>query len=207
MDRNIHLSENPLGYLLPEMQSIRELARNQRIRCRLAIAENRIPDAIEIIAQQVTLSHHLGMDDFLVSNLVGCAALRIALDDTMLLIQHPDCPNLYWALAQLPSPLVSPDQCLAVEKQLGLLQVPKLREIDTTLRPPSYWTEFIEEFARRTTELDLYTNDNSGPTNIISKAQGELRVQSIRKSIEENVPQAKAYLISRGILTAEAVSM
>jgi len=203
MHRNIHLSDNPIGYLLPEMQSIRELARNQSIRCRLAIAEDRIGDAIEVIGQQVTMSRHIGMDDFLVSYLVGSAALRIALDDTMLLLEHAECPNLYWAFAQLPDPLLSPERCLAVERQFLNMQVPRLKDIDTTLRSPEYWTDFVADFAEQTSVIDRY-NDGSEMV-VISKDQGEQRFKSIQKSIEENAPQAKEYLLSRGILAKDSI--
>ncbi|MCH7728264.1 MAG: hypothetical protein IH991_17565, partial [Planctomycetes bacterium] len=51
MDRNFREVDDPIGYLLPEIQNLRELARTQSIRCRLAIAEGRIDDAIATIEQ------------------------------------------------------------------------------------------------------------------------------------------------------------
>lgn len=203
MHRNIHLSDNPVGYLLPEIQNIRELARNQTIRCRLAIAENRIDDAIEIIGQQVTMSRHIGMDDFLVSYLVGCAVLGITLDDIMLLQEHAKCPNLYWAFAQLPSPLLDPDRCIAFERQFLYLQIPKLKEIDKTPKSAAYWTEFIADFAKRTSEIDQYNEEINPP--VVSRVQGDKRVEAIQKGIEESVPQARDYLLDRGILTKESI--
>jgi hypothetical protein len=203
MHRNLQLSDNPIGYLLPEMQAIRELARNQRIRCRLAIAENRIDDAIEIIGQQVTMSRHIGMDDFLVSYLVGCAVLGIAIEDTMLLQEHAECPNLYWAFAQLPNPLLDSTRCLAFERQFIYLQVPKLKEVGTDVKSPAYWTEFVADFSKRTSDIDQY-NEGTEIT-IVSKVQGEKRMESIQESIAANVPQAKQYLLDRGILTMESM--
>jgi hypothetical protein len=52
MDRELHEIDDPIGYLLPEIQSIRQLARTQKLRCRIAIAEDRIDDAIAITGQQ-----------------------------------------------------------------------------------------------------------------------------------------------------------
>ncbi|MFN7731808.1 MAG: hypothetical protein ACK5OB_07895 [Pirellula sp.] len=203
MNRNLALSDNPVGYLLPEMQTIRELARTQRIRCRLAIAEGRVDDAIEIIGQQLTMSRHIATDDFLVSHLVGVAILGIAMDDTLHLITHENCPNLYWAFAQLPDPLVASERCLAFERQFVYQQIPKLKEIDATPRPQSYWTEFVAEFADRTVELDRMSEGSDRA--MISKVQGDGRLKSIRNSIEGNVSQAKEYLLSRGIVTPQNV--
>lgn len=203
MYRNLQLVDSPMGYLLPELQSLRELARIQRMRCRLAIAEDRIDDAIGVIGQQVTMSHHLGQDDFLVSYLVGAATLRIALDDTLLLLENANCPNLYWAFAQLPNPLISPERCLAVERQFLYMQVPKLKEIGTAPLPPEYWSVFLQDFSKRTAEIDQF-NENDGVA-VVSKLQGERRLESIRKLVTENAPQAKKYLLDRGILTAETI--
>jgi len=201
MHRNIHLVDNPLGYLIPEVQSIRDLARTQRIRCRLAIAENRIDDAIEIIGQQLTMSRHIGMDDFLVSYLVGVAVLGIAIEDTFYALEHPECPNLYWAFSQLPSPLISTERCLAFERQVLFLQFPKFKEIDKTPRSPAYWTEMVADFSKRSAEIDEY---GSEPDLVIaSEVTGEKREEAIRKSIAANVPQAKEYLLGRGILTKD----
>jgi hypothetical protein len=203
MHRNLHLSDNPIGYLLPEIQNIRSLARTQSVRCRLAIAENRIDDAIEVIGQQVTMSRHIAMDDFMVSYLVGCAVFSMAIDDTLFLIQQSDCPNLYWAFAQLPHPFLSAERSLAFERQLVYLQVPKLKEIDATPRSAEYWKEFLADFARRTVDVDEYIQENNPA--IVSKELGDKRIESIQNAIEENVPQAKAYLLGRGLLTSDAI--
>lgn len=201
MDRNVHLSENPMGYVLSEIQSLRELARNQRIRCRLAIAEGRIDDAIEVIGQQVSMSRHISMDDFLVSYLVGSAVLREALDDALVLLEHSECPNLYWAFSQLPDPLMNMEACLSMELQFVFLQIPRLREVDLDPRGEEYWKEFIVEFAERTREIDEYNNHNERP--IVSRELGENRVASILKEIAANAEKAKEYLIERAILSRE----
>jgi len=203
MDRNIHLSDNPLGYVLSEIQSLRALARNQRIRCRLAIAEGRVDDAIEVIGQQVSMSRHISMDDFLVSYLVGNAVLRLALDDTLFLLERPDCPNLYWAFAQLPEPLMSMETCLATERQFLFLQIPLLKEIDLKPRGAEFWKDFVIDFANRTREIDEYNNKNDRA--IVSRELGENRVASILKEIDLNAEKAKEYLLEREILTQDNV--
>ena len=83
----------------------------------LSMAEGRIEDAMAIIGQQLALSRHLGQDEFLVSNLVGIAIAGIAWNDLLYLVQHPECPNLYWALSVLPRPLVDTRHAMSVERQ------------------------------------------------------------------------------------------
>jgi hypothetical protein len=144
LDRNIREVEDLFGYLLPEVQSMLQLARMQTLRCKVAIAEGRISDALAILGQQYALGRHLGQDDFLIPNLVGIACTGIAWDDALSLVQHPDTPNLYWAFASLPRPLIDARYALAVERQMLYLQLKVLREVDETPRPPGYWQDFLD---------------------------------------------------------------
>ncbi len=169
LDRDIKNIDDPLGYLLPEVQSMRELARTQTLRCKVAMAEGRLDDAIAILGQQYALASHLGQDDFLVTNLVGMAISSIAWTDALLLTQHPDAPNLYWAYASLPRPIVDISHSMSVERQFLYMQVKALREVDETPRPAGYWRDFLDrvvqqfgslagEFSFGLTSTDLETN-------------------------------------------------
>ncbi len=144
LDRHIRTVDDPIGYLLPEIQSMRELARKQSLRCKVAIAEGRIDDAIAIVGQQYAMAWHLGEDEFYVSNLVGLACAFLAWDDALNLVQRPDTPNLYWAFASLPRPLVSMRRSDAMERQLLYEQLKVLREVDERPRPAGYWQDFID---------------------------------------------------------------
>ena len=148
MNRQVATTEDPISILLPEIQAMRQLARTQSIRCRLAVAEGRVEDAIAIIGQQFAMARHLGQDDFLVSALVGIAISGIAWNDAFYLLQHADTPNLYWALTELPSPLVSPERSLSVERELFYFQLKPLREVGLEQRSPAYWRDFIQRFPR-----------------------------------------------------------
>ncbi len=144
MDRNIREAEDVIGYLLSDVQTMRQLARMQSLRCKVAIAEGRIGDALAILGQQYALGRHLGQDDFLISNLVGIACTGHAWDDALHLVQHPDTSNLYWAFATLPRPLIDASYALALERQFLYLQLKALREVDETPRPPGYWQDFLD---------------------------------------------------------------
>ncbi len=144
LDRDIQNIEDPIGYLLPEIQTMRALARMQTLRFKVAIAEDRLDNAIEILGQQYALGRHLGQDDFLVTNLVGMAITGIAWEDALHLIQHPEAPNLYWAYASLPNPVVDVGHAMSVERQFLYLQFKVLREVDETPRPVGYWQDFLD---------------------------------------------------------------
>ncbi|MEQ1830617.1 MAG: hypothetical protein ABL921_31990 [Pirellula sp.] len=154
LDRNLNHVDNPVGYLLPEVQSMRELARIQRVRCRLAIAEGRIDDAIKILGQQYAMAKHLGTDEFYVSALVGIAISGIGWTDALYLIEHDQTPNLYWAFASLPAPLVDLKRSHAFEGQFLFEQIKVLREVDETRRTVDYWQTFTDRFMKQATGLE-----------------------------------------------------
>jgi hypothetical protein len=144
LNRNLREVDDLFAYPLSEIQSLRELSRTQDLRCRVALAENRLDDAIRILGQQYALAHHLSQDEFIVSNLVGMACANIAWNQALHLVQHPDAPNLYWAFASLPRPLVDTARAMATERQLLYEQVKLLREVDEAPRSVGYWSDFVD---------------------------------------------------------------
>jgi len=201
LERDIKNVDDPLVYLLPEVQSMRELARTQTLRCKVAIAEGRIDDAIAILGQQYALASHLGQDDFLITNLVGMAISGIAWTDALELAQHPDAPNLYWAYASLPHPLVDISHSMSVERQFLYMKVKVLREVDETPRPEGYWQDFIRRFVEQFGSL---TGDDFGfrMTNDDSKTSRVLLVGFIAAAY----PGAKRYLIEEYDFTPEQIA-
>jgi hypothetical protein len=184
-DRQIKTVENPMGYLLPEIQAFRDLARLQAMRFLVAMAENRTADAVEILGQIIGMGPHFCQEPFLVSNLVGAACTNIGLQHAHYLSEHPDAPNLYWAIAQLPKPLIRLDQSLAYEREFLYEQVKALREVDSTPKPDAYWSEFIDRFVAATRGFEVSQLD----------ALESLGKAGITLAIGANVPKAREYLI------------
>ncbi len=197
VDRNIREVKEPIAYLLPEIQTMRELARTQSLRCRVAIREGKIDDAIAIIGQQYALANHLGQDEFFVSNLVGAAISSIAWTDCLHLLQHADTPNLYWALAALPQPLISADQATSTEYNLLFLQVKTLLEVDETPRPAGYWQDLVRRMIPEIRAL----NDSSPQL----PPDPELEHAAVVALIAAAYPGAKQYLLQTCELDPERV--
>ncbi|MGL4554832.1 MAG: hypothetical protein ACRC33_27005 [Gemmataceae bacterium] len=93
--------------LLPEIQKLRAVAAALKVRLRGEIAERRFDDAVGTIKTLFKLGHQLGDHPTLIGNLVGLAIVALTYSCVEEMIQQPGCPNLYWALAALPSPMVS----------------------------------------------------------------------------------------------------
>src|SRR5438552_15845554 len=72
-----------------------------RIKARLEIAERHAEQAIETLRTAFALVHNLNQPPALQAAVaVGLEA--VLLEDVRQFICQPDCPNLYWALANLP---------------------------------------------------------------------------------------------------------
>jgi hypothetical protein len=203
MDRQVKLSKNPFAILIPEVQGIRDLARKQSIRCRLAIAENRIEDAIKIVGQQYAMARHLGQDDFLVSALVGCAIQSIVTEDLYYLVQHPNCPNLFWAASRLPMPIIDWERCLSSEYHLVDLQFAKLQQVNTQPKSEAYWQEFITEFAdeMKANRVFYWSGNEMG---VESQLSLDPRVE-IQKHVSSNYAAAKQFLIQQSIVSPDKI--
>jgi hypothetical protein len=106
-----------VGLLLPEVQRSRDVARLLDLKIRVAIADGELDQAIELIRTGFRMATAVGSEDLLINKLVGLAIANMMLEDVGLMQSHPDCPNLYWALASLPRPLI--DLRPAIQVELG----------------------------------------------------------------------------------------
>ena len=162
-DRAIERESNPIGYLLPSIQGHRNLARVQDVRCRYAIAQGRIDDAIEIVGQMMTMGRHLGSDEFLVTCLVGAAIHGIGIETAFELSQHPETPNLYWAIAASPTPVINLSRAFAFEREFLYLQIPMLKEVTAEVRPPDFWVSSTKQFIKGYNNLIEVTDSWGNP--------------------------------------------
>ena len=152
-----------ISFLLPDLQGMRAIGRSLSLRTRLAIAEGRYDDAIEGLRMNYRLGHDVGEQLFLISDLVGIAIAATAHQNAIDLIAAPESPNLYWALAEVPAPLVECRDSIRMEMSLGLRIFPPLMEAETAEHSPAQWAklfrESIEDFGKVGVG-DPFGNDN-----------------------------------------------
>jgi hypothetical protein len=131
-DWQILLKMRADGYntLLPDVQSMRALARALQARFRAEVAGGQIDDAIRTAKTMFAMSRHLGEHHpCLIGYLVGAAIASIAFTPLDEMLEQPGCPNLYWALANLPDPFISIRLGIDGERMMGAAF---FRELDST---------------------------------------------------------------------------
>jgi hypothetical protein len=105
MDQRIR--EDGIAVLLPDIQAFREFTQLLKMRARQELLAGEYDRAARSLQTGLTLARHATEGPSLIHNLVGvaCAAIMLTVVDDW--VERPDAPNLYWALTDLPHPLLS----------------------------------------------------------------------------------------------------
>src|SRR5262249_1640184 len=96
--------------LLPDVQQIRKLAAALKVRFRAEVALGRFDDADRTAKTMFAMARHTGEHPTLIGGLVGIAVAFVAIGPLEEMLEQPGSPNLYWALTNLPTPLVPLDK-------------------------------------------------------------------------------------------------
>ncbi len=110
-------SDGP-NLLLPDVQQLRLLASALMVRFRGEVAERHFDEAIRTAKTMLALARHLGEHPSLIGDLVGIAIAYVTIGPLEEMINQPGCPNLYWALTDLPNPLIDLRKGLQGERML-----------------------------------------------------------------------------------------
>ncbi|MGD9857959.1 MAG: hypothetical protein AB7U20_23690, partial [Planctomycetaceae bacterium] len=151
--------EVPLAnILLPDVQGARDIVgRGLSVWIRHRIAIGKLSDAREGILVGLAVSRHYGRTPFMITQLVCAAIDSMMLDRLEELISQPGCPNLYWALAALPHPVIDLQPSAEVEQQMLVGTVPGLDHLEL-LKTEAEWNE------KATAIFNLFANeDRSSP--------------------------------------------
>ncbi len=112
----LRLKADGIGAYIPEVQQLRPVAAALKVRFRAEVALGRFDDAIRTAKTLFAMSRHLGEHPTFIGNLVGIAVAYNAIGPMEEMLEQPGSPNLYWALTNLPDPLVRLDKGAAGER-------------------------------------------------------------------------------------------
>jgi hypothetical protein len=112
----LKLKTDGIGLLLPDLQQLRTLASALQVRFRAELAVGRFDDAVRTAKTLFAMARHLGEHPTLIGQLVGIAVAQVAIVPLEEMLEQPGCPNLYWALTNLPTPLISFEMGLEGER-------------------------------------------------------------------------------------------
>jgi hypothetical protein len=113
--------------LLPDLQKMRQIATDLSGRFRDELAQRRFDDALTTAKTMFAMSRHMGEHPTLIGDLVGIAIAMVAIAPLEEMLQQPGCPNLYWALTNLPHPFLSLEKGMEGER---MFLAAELRDLD-----------------------------------------------------------------------------
>ncbi len=173
----------------------RDRAYCSNLRCRLQVSEGKFEDAIYTLQSGFALARQLGDADTLIQDLVGIAIAAIMCGRVEEMIQQPGSPDLFWALTDLPSPLVDIRRAIRVEMNTFHRSFPQLRELerDAGKKPLSVKEveKLIDDFVGDWMKL---TGDKASPW------QGRAAMSMVALKV---YPDAKTYLAEKGFSKEE----
>ena len=148
-DFDLPISE---GYnmMLPSLGKLRQISKVLAIKIRLEIADGEIDAAIHDLQTGLALARHLGEGITLIEDLVGIAVASLLAEEVESFIQRDDAPNLYWALANLPRPLIDIRKAMEHERFSLYLGYPKLRNVASAKLTREQWKALPDELGRLT---------------------------------------------------------
>ncbi len=104
---------------LQDVQRLRTVAALLMTRSMLELSESRFDDANRTLQSGFALARDVGKGETLIQDLVGIAIAAIMFNQVEEWEQIPGSPNLFWALTDLPAPLV--DVAPAMRSELNTL--------------------------------------------------------------------------------------
>jgi hypothetical protein len=123
---DLPIREQGISALLPHLNYMRQLANALMLRARAETAEGRFDEAVVSLRSGYMMARHLGDEMILIQGLVSVAIEGAANEQARRFISQTGSPNLYWALADLPQPLVNSRQSLRGERAWIYYTIPAL---------------------------------------------------------------------------------
>ncbi len=143
--------------LADELGPLQDLAAALQVRFRAEVAGRHFDDAIGTAKTMFALARHLGEHPTEVADLVGLWVAHLSLGTLEEMVQQPGCPNLYWALTDLPCPLVDLRKGVQGDRTLVAADLRSLRD-----DAPMTDTE-MEEFDEPPVRRDRFRTRTGGP--------------------------------------------
>jgi hypothetical protein len=139
-----------------ELGPLQVLAAALQVRFRAQVAGGDFEGAIRSAKTMFALARHLGEHPTEAADSVGLWVAHLGLGTVEEMVQQPKCPNLYWALTDLPCPLVDLHKGVQGDRTLVAAELRVLRD-DAPMTEPD-----IEKFVSRLSGVLSFAREQAG---------------------------------------------
>lgn len=175
------------AFMLPELSRMRTLAIALSLRTRLQMADGRLDETLRSLQTGMSMVRQVAAGPTIVEQLVAIGIARFAFNRIEELTQLRDSPNMYWALANLPRPLVDPREAIRNELVTLFSEFSELRDLRRAQHSPEQWDALAARFVG-------HVQTASGGKPAVEAANRQLAAGWTKAVF----PVAEKYLVSRG---------
>jgi len=193
------LREEGVAARLPYLNDIRTLTRLLCIRAHEMRLAGNMPEAVATLRLVYEISRKTAEEPLLIGGLVGVGTMKLANDELAALMNRPDAPNLYWALASLPGPILRFPHSLSGEKFI----IPRtIKQIDGADLDDFSGDDLRPVFKRAIEQIRVFSSKDNPVVRIWDNDQ------ALADAVEHNLPEAQRYYIrTRNVTDDQAQSM
>jgi hypothetical protein len=190
-----------IGLLLPDLQKTRSLAAGLQDRFREEVALRHFDDALYTAKTMFAMSCHIGEHPTLIGDLVAIAIAYITLGPLEAMLEQPGCPNLYWALTNLPHPLISLDRGLQGERVLIQGELSRLDDrapmTPEQIKTFIVYLDKIREFVPRKGDMSTraWLNARTKDESVVRAARRRLVEVGLKEELVARFPADQVMLL------------
>lgn len=173
---------------LPYLNDMRGLARLVTMHARQQVRDGKIDEALASLRLGYELGRNAARDPVPIAGLIGMSVDSLMNDVLAELMSHPQSPNLYWALASLPRPMVSFRHAFECERYHVFASYPLLAKTRLGELSANQWRDMFKQIDQDMANLHV--------------AGGRLSSEQAALSL---LPQARAYYAQTRHLSAGEV--
>jgi hypothetical protein len=134
-----------IDFRLPSVQQTRSMARILVLKSRLALIDRRFEDSIDNLRMTYQLGQNVNEMGVLVSSLVGMAEIGMANDGMIHFVGAGASPNMYWALSELPRPVLSIRKPMRIDLSNVIRIFPELMDVENAEFSIGKWKRLLVE--------------------------------------------------------------
>ncbi|MEW4571424.1 hypothetical protein AB1L88_26415 [Tautonia sp. JC769] len=190
--------EEAYNILLPDIQELRTASRLLALKARVEIAQGDFDEAVRTIQTGMAMARHLAESPFMISRLVGIAVANQFLDRVEELVSRPDAPNLSWALAALPRPLIDTREGLETEQVVGEWILPELTGLDS-VGSEEEWEIRLARLHERLARIDVELRQAPDDQD-----EGDRVPETLDQFRSEYLPAAREFFAEPGSLATDS---
>lgn len=128
------------------LQTTRSISRAIGLQTRTAILDSKFGDAVDLMRMNYRLGENVGKSGTLVGTLIGLSEVGIVNSNMLEFIATPGSPNMYWALTELPRPIVDLRRAHRLESRFAMRIFPALADAETADHTPEEWSRIVQKF-------------------------------------------------------------